>query len=101
MMHVITLDPALESQILAGFEYNENGLFSRLSPDTRDNICRKMLPELEKLTQLNLTPIVLVDPRIRFFLKQLTNAMIQSLVVISYNELTVDTQVTVVGYVNP
>ncbi|MDR1053099.1 MAG: flagellar biosynthesis protein FlhA [Planctomycetaceae bacterium] len=101
MMNVVTLDPALESQILAGFEYNENGLFSRLSPDTRDNICRKMLPELEKLTQLNLTPVVLVDPRIRFFLKQLTNAMIPSLVVISYNELTVDTQVTVVGYVNP
>ncbi|MDR0391485.1 MAG: flagellar biosynthesis protein FlhA [Planctomycetaceae bacterium] len=100
MLHVVTLDPMLENQIFAGFEYNENGLFSRLSPDVRDNICRKLLPELEKLTQLNLTPIVLVDPRIRFFLKQLTNAMIPSLVVICYNELTVDTQVTVVGYVN-
>ncbi|MDR2345919.1 MAG: flagellar biosynthesis protein FlhA [Planctomycetaceae bacterium] len=100
MLHVITLDPALENQIFAGFEYNENGLFSRLSPDARDNICRKLLPELEKLTQLNFTPIVLVDPRIRFFLKQLTIAMIPSLVVICYNELTVDTQVTVVGYVN-
>jgi flagellar biosynthesis protein FlhA len=100
MLHVVTLDPALENQIFAGFEYNENGLFSRLSPEARDNICRKMLPELEKLTQLNLTPIVLVDPRIRFFLKQLTNAMIPSLVVLCYNELTTDTQVTVVGYVN-
>ncbi|MDR2642704.1 MAG: flagellar biosynthesis protein FlhA, partial [Planctomycetaceae bacterium] len=100
MLHVVTLDPVLENQIFAGFEYNENGLFSRLLPETRDNICRKMLPELEKLTQLNLTPIVLVDPRIRFFLKQLTSAMIPGLVVICYNELTVDTQVTVVGYVN-
>ncbi|MDR1483443.1 MAG: flagellar biosynthesis protein FlhA [Planctomycetaceae bacterium] len=100
MLHVVTLDPALENQIFAGFEYNEGGLFSRLSPDARDNICRKMLPELEKLTQLSLTPIVLVDPRIRFFLKQLTGAMIPSLVVICYNELTVDTQVTVEGYVS-
>ncbi|MDR2762061.1 MAG: flagellar biosynthesis protein FlhA [Planctomycetaceae bacterium] len=100
MLNVVTLDPTLENQIFAGFEYNENGLFSRLSPETRDNICRKMLPELEKLTQLSLTPIALVDPRIRFFLKQLTSAMIPGLVVISYNELTIDTQVTVVGYVN-
>ncbi|MDR1478044.1 MAG: flagellar biosynthesis protein FlhA [Planctomycetaceae bacterium] len=100
MIHVVTLDPALENQIFAGFEYNEGGLFSRLSPDARDNICRKMLPELEKLTQLNLTPIILVDPRIRFFLKQLTIATIPNLVVLCYNELTVDTQITGVGYVN-
>ncbi|MDR1923396.1 MAG: flagellar biosynthesis protein FlhA [Planctomycetaceae bacterium] len=100
VLHVVTLDPALENQIFAGYEHTEHGIFTRLSPDARDNICRKLLPELEKLMRLSFTPIVLVDPKIRFYLKQLTSAMIPGLVVLCYNELTADTQVTVDGYVN-
>ena len=101
VLNVVLFDPALEDQIRGGFEANESGWFIRLSPNAKDNLCRKILTELEKLTQMNLPPIVLVNPQIRAAVKQITSATIPGLVVLSYNEITHDSQVVGVGVVTP
>ena len=101
VLNVVLFDPALEDQIRAGFEANESGWFIRLSPNAKENLCHKILQELEKLTQMNLPPIVLVNPQIRAALKQITSATIPGLIVLSYNEVTRDTQVVGVGVVTP
>jgi flagellar biosynthesis protein FlhA len=100
VLNVVLLDPALEDQIRAGFENTEqNGFYIRLSPNAIEHLCKKILPELDKLTQMNLPPIVLVNPQIRTALKRMTNATIPGLVVLSYTEITHDTQVVGVGVV--
>ncbi len=99
VLNVVLFDPALEDQIRGGFEANESGWFIRLSPNAKDNLCRKILTELEKLTQMNLPPVVLVNPQIRAAVKQITSATIPGLVVLSYNEITHDSQVVGVGVV--
>ncbi len=99
VLNVVLFDPALEDQIRGGFEANESGWFIRLSPNAKDNLCKKILVELEKLTQMNLPPIVLVNPQIRAAVKQITSATIPGLVVLSYNEITHDSQVVGVGVV--
>jgi flagellar biosynthesis protein FlhA len=99
VLNVVLLDPALEDQIRAGFEHSEQGLYIRLSPNAIEHLCKKILPELDKLTQMNLPPVVLVNPQIRTALKQMTSATIPGLIVLSYTEITHDTQVVGVGVV--
>ncbi len=90
-LHVVTLDPALEDQIRAGFDHNEHGLFVRLSPQAVEATCRMIAEEVEKLTVANHPPVVLVSPQIRAALKKMTGPHIPQLIVLSYNEITRDT----------
>ena len=90
-LHVVTLDPALEDRIRAGFDHNEHGLFVRMSPQAVEATCRVIAEQVEKLTTANHRPIVLVSPQIRAALKQMTSAHLPQLIVLSYNEITRDT----------
>jgi len=90
-LHVVTLDPALEDRIRAGFEHNEHGLLIRMSPQAVEATCRQIAGEVEKLTRAGHHPIVLVSPQIRAALKQMTGPHLPQLIVLSYNEVTRDT----------
>ena len=96
-LHVVTLDPAMEDRIRAGFEHNERGLFIRMSPQAIEATCAAISAELTKLTTAQHTPIVLVSPQIRAALKQMTESHLSQLVVLSFNEVTRDTQIVAVG----
>jgi flagellar biosynthesis protein FlhA len=96
-LHVVALDPATEDRIRAGFEHNERGLFVRMSPQAVQATCDAIAQELPKLTTAQHTPIVLVSPQIRAALKQITENHLSQLVVLSFNEITRDTQIVTVG----
>src|SRR5688572_32899645 len=95
-----TLDPALEDKVAAGIEHTERGLFIRTSPQTVEKICDKVSAELPKLTRTGKRPILLVSPQVRAGLKQLTSGNIPRLIVMSFNEVTRDTKVEIVGIIN-
>ncbi len=92
-LYVATLDPALEDRIRAGIEHNERGMFVRMSPQAVETTARLIAAEIEKLTRANHQPIVLVSPQIRAGLKQMTAPHIPRLIVLSFNEITRDTQI--------
>jgi flagellar biosynthesis protein FlhA len=92
-LHVVTLDPALEDRIRAGIEHSERGMFIRMSPQAVETTCRLIAAETEKLARANHPPIVLVSPQIRAGLKQMTTPHLPRLVVLSFNEITRDTQI--------
>ena len=96
---VVTLDPAVEDQIRAGVEYTSEGMSIRLTPQAIETICRNLGQELEKLTSDHRAPIVLVSAQIRAALKQITVGQLPRLVVLSYSEITRDTQVESVAFV--
>ena len=96
-LHVIAIDPAMEDRIRAGFEHNERGLFVRMSPPAIEATCNAIATELPKLTTANHAPIVLVSPQIRAALKQITENQLPQLVVLSFNEITRDTQIMTLG----
>ena len=98
-LHVVMLDPSLEDQIRGGFEHSERGMYIRFSPQAIDHLCVRILAEIEKLTQANYPPIVIVNPQIRPALKQMTAKAIPHLIVLSYNEITRDTKVNSIGMV--
>ncbi len=98
-LHVVTLDPALEDRIRAGLEHTDRGLFVRMSPQAVEVTCRLLAAEMEKLTQKGHPPVVLVSPQIRAGLKQMTAATLPRLVVLSFNEITRDTQIESIAMV--
>ncbi len=98
-LHVVTLDPALEDRIRAGFEHNERGLFIRMSPQAVETTCRLIAAEVERLSRANHPPVVLVSPPIRAALKQMSASHLPNLVVLSYNEITRDTKIESVAMV--
>jgi flagellar biosynthesis protein FlhA len=99
-LHVLTLDPALEDKIAAGIDHTERGLFLRTAPQTVEKICQQIGAELPKLTRTGKRPILLVSPQVRAGLKQMTSANLPRLIVLSFNEVTRDTKVEIVGIIN-
>ncbi len=99
VLHVVTLDPALEDRIRSGIEHSEKGLFLRISPPVVEKTCQAIAGEVQKLFVAQRPPVVLVSPQIRAGLKQLTAGHLPQLVVLSYNEITRDTQIESVGLV--
>ncbi|HZZ73693.1 MAG TPA: flagellar biosynthesis protein FlhA [Pirellulales bacterium] len=99
-LFVITLDPALEDRIRAGLEHSDRGLFVRMSPPAVEQTNRLIAKELEKVTKPGHPPIVLVSPQIRAGLKQLTATQLPRLAVLSFNEITRDTQIESLGMVS-
>ncbi len=99
-LHVLTLDPALEDRIRAGFEHTERGIFVRMSPQAVEATCRLIAAEAEKLSRENRAPILLVSPQIRAALKQMTSAHLPNLVVLSYNEISRDTKIESVAMIS-
>jgi flagellar biosynthesis protein FlhA len=98
-MYVVTLDPALEDRIRAGIEHTERGMFIRMSPQAVEKTCQLIAKEIEKLVLAHHPPILLVSPQIRAGLKQMTTGQLPNLVVLSYNEITRDTQIEALGLV--
>jgi flagellar biosynthesis protein FlhA len=98
-LYVVTLDPALEDRIRAGIEHNERGLFVRMSPQAVDLTAKLIGKEVEKMTRLGRSPVVLVSPQIRAGLKQMMASHLPRLVVLSFNEITRDTQIESVAMV--
>jgi flagellar biosynthesis protein FlhA len=92
-LYVVTLDPALEDKVRAGFDHNEHGMFIRMSPQAVESLCLLIAADVEKLATAGHQPIVLVSPHIRAALKQMTTPHIPQLVVLSYNEITRDTKI--------
>jgi flagellar biosynthesis protein FlhA len=97
---VVTLDPALEDRIRAGFDHTERGMFIRMSPQAIETTCRLIGAQMEKLARQNRQPVLLVNPQIRAALKQMSASHLPNLVVLSYNEITRDTKIESVAMVS-
>ncbi len=62
VLHVVTLDPALEDVLAAGFDYTERGLTIKLSPQISEAVTRAVANELKPAVSLGRTPILLCSP---------------------------------------
>ena len=83
----------------AGIEHSERGLFIRMSPQAQEKTCQSIAQGVRRLVDQGKTPIVLVSPQIRPGLRQITQVNLPRLKVLSYNEITRDTQIESHGLV--
>ena len=98
-MHVITLDPALEDVLAAGFEFGERGFHVKLSPQVAESVTNELSKQLQQVVKLGHPPVVLCSPQVRAGLRQITALALPKLAVLSLNEVTRDTAVEPHGQV--
>ncbi|AMV32927.1 Flagellar biosynthesis protein FlhA [Pirellula sp. SH-Sr6A] len=100
VLKVVTLDPAMEDRIAAGAEQTDRGIFIRMAPETIQKTCQKIAEGLKKLEQQGRTLCVLVSPKIRVPLRQITQDNLPNIRILSYNEVSRDTTVESVAMVS-
>ncbi len=92
-LRVVTLDPALEDRIAAGIQHDEQGIQIRLHPQAAELTCERIDQIVKNLVAAGYPPVLLVSPRIRPGLRQITAGALPRLKILSYHEITPDTQI--------
>jgi flagellar biosynthesis protein FlhA len=96
-MHIITIDPHLETQLADSIQNFPQGSYPAISPELTRSILDK-LNELERqFILLGLPPIVLCSSRIRLPLRRLLERFKPYVVVLSINEINPNLQIEIKG----
>ncbi len=96
---VVTLDPALEQEIMGSVKQTEQGGYINLAPDRVKKIMNSLEAEIAKLEEMGRTPIIITSPIVRAYFKKLTMDYFKDLIVISYNEVESNVELQSVGMV--
>ncbi len=99
-IHVMVLDPKLEDQVEAGIEHSDFGISVRMSPEGVERVCNRIRDAIAENLPKSLDQIVLVNPRIRAGLRQITSSALPAMRIVSYNEITQDTKIKSYGLIN-
>lgn len=99
MTSVITLDPAIEQQIMDSVKQTEQGSYLALDPEITRGIFDSLRVEVGKLEDLGKNPIIIASPIVRMYFKKLTEEQFKDLIVISYNEIETDVELQSIGMV--
>jgi len=95
---VATLEPVLEDRIMESVKEN-NGRSAnlRLTPDQMNRLFENIQEKVEKMLAAGHRPIILVSPQIRRAVKNFIAPVLPNVTVLSYTELTPDTNLNSVG----
>jgi flagellar biosynthesis protein FlhA len=96
VLRAVELGCEVEQRIDAGVEESARGFRVRLPAHEVDAVCAQIADSVERLSNDGHPPILLVNPLIRATVKHLTAAKLPKLVVLSYNEITPDTDLEIV-----
>lgn len=84
---VITLDPAVEQEIMSSVKQTEQGSYLSLDPDRIKAIIKSVETEIGKLESLGKSAIIITSPIVRMYFKKMTEDYFKDLIVLSYNEV--------------
>ena len=96
---VVTLDPAIEQEIMKSVKQTEQGAYLSLDPEISRAIIKSTESEIKKMENMGKTPIVITSPIVRIYFKRLTEEYYRDLIVISYNEIASDVELQSVGMI--
>ena len=96
---VVTVDPALEQDIMASVKQTEQGAYLTMDPQKIEAIMASVKEEIDKLENLGKNPIIITSPIVRIYFKKLTEEYFKDLIVVSYNELESNISIQSIGTV--
>ena len=98
-LHVATLSPKFEDAISNAIQRTEHGAFLTIDPQTANQIISKTREMVEKFNVLNLPPVILTVPIVRYHLRELLEKYIHRINVISHNEIIPTTEIESIGVI--
>ena len=98
-VQIVTLDPAIEQEIMNSVKQTETGAYLTLDPERTRAIINAAVTEAKKLENAGKNPIVMTSPIVRMYFKKLTEDYYQDLIVVSYNEIDSNVELQSIGMV--
>jgi flagellar biosynthesis protein FlhA len=96
---VVTLDPAVEQEIMNSVKQTEQGSYLALDPEYSNKVMESLKQEVGKLEEIGRNPIIITSPIVRMYFKKLTGEQFKNLSVLSYNEIESNVELQSVGMV--
>ncbi len=98
-IHALTVDPALEDVLAAGFESGERGLVIKMNPQAIEGITQELLRQSNKLLRAGRPAVVVCSAHIRPVLRHISQSILPNLAVLGLNEITRGTTVQSLGQI--
>ncbi|MCG3198848.1 MAG: Flagellar biosynthesis protein FlhA [bacterium] len=98
-LSVILADPQVESEIQNAARQTAQGSYAALDPTLSKRIVDAVQRQADEAASLGMHPVILTSPQIRLVLSRLVRRYIAGIHVLSYNEVTGDTNLRSIGTV--
>lgn len=99
-IRVVTVSGKIEKLIVDNIQQTEHGNYLALDPSVSQTILESLATQVEQLSIMEQSPIVLCSPAVRMYVRQLTERYFPQIPILSYNELEANVEVQSVGVVN-
>ena len=99
-LHVVTVDPTIEREILDSMRQGETGGFPPIDPKRADVIAVNTVQAAQPLVLMGHEPIVLTSAPVRRFFKRIVERRMPKIVVLSYSEIDPAVQLESEGQVS-
>ncbi len=96
-LKVISLDTAIENQIMGAVKKVENGSYLALDPQVIQGIVTAATAQIDKIKDLVQVPIILTSPIVRVYFKKLMDEFYLDCVVLSFNEIDSQVKIQALG----
>ncbi|MCX7568533.1 flagellar biosynthesis protein FlhA [Tumebacillus sp. DT12] len=99
-VQVITLSPNVEKLIVENIQSSDQGTYLALDPRVSQQIYQRLAEQVQQLTVMGHSPILLTSPNIRMHMRKLIERVLPDVAVLSFNELDASVDVQSGGVVN-
>ena len=100
VLKVVTVSGKIEKMIADGVQQTEHGNYLSIDPNDSQSILEAVANQVEQLSLIGQTPIILCSPAVRMYVRQMTERYFPRVPVLSYNELEANVEVQSIGVVN-
>ncbi|MFJ7913482.1 MULTISPECIES: flagellar biosynthesis protein FlhA [unclassified Lysinibacillus] len=99
-LKVITVSGKVEKMIADSIQQTDHGNYLAMDPQDSQTVLETMAAEVERVSFMEQSAIILCSPAVRMYLRQLTERYFPQIPVLSYNELDATIEIQSVGVVN-
>ncbi|RIW36423.1 flagellar biosynthesis protein FlhA [Bacillus salacetis] len=99
-LKVITLSGRVEKLIADSVQQTDHGNYLSMDPNDSQRILEALASQIEQLSLMEESPVILCSPAVRMYLRQLIDRYFPQVPALSYNELEANVEVQSLGLVN-
>ncbi|MER2000565.1 MAG: FHIPEP family type III secretion protein, partial [Lysinibacillus sp.] len=99
-LKVITVSGQVEKLVSDSVQQTDHGNYLAMDPQESQFVLEAIAREVERVSFMEQSPIILCSPGVRMYLRQLTERYFPQIPILSYNELDAAVEIQSVGVVN-
>lgn len=99
-LKVITVSGKVEKMIADSIQQTDHGNYLAMDPQDSQIVLESIAAEVERVSFMEQSAIILCSPAVRMYLRQLTERYFPQIPVLSFNELDATVEIQSVGVVN-